>query len=85
MIVYFSVTEVEELFTTFDYKNMLTAVNTYFQEEAKSQGIDVTSTSYYNPAENKGVIVYGCYDDYIYLRNLQHAYGNDFVTIKFNN
>jgi len=85
MIIYFSVTEVEELFTTFDYKNLITAVNTYFQEEAKAQGISITSTSYYNPAENKGVILYDYCNEYIYMRNLKHAYGNDFVTITFNN
>uniref|UniRef100_A0A6C0F571 Uncharacterized protein n=1 Tax=viral metagenome TaxID=1070528 RepID=A0A6C0F571_9ZZZZ len=84
MYMYFSVTEVEELFTTFDYKNLLTAVNTHFKEEARAQGIEVTSTAYYNPGENKGVIVYAYCNEYVYVNNLQHAYGNDFVTIKFN-
>ena len=84
MIIYFSITEVQELFTTFDYKNLIQAVNTHFQEETKKFSIDVTSTTYYNPAENKGVIVYDYCNEYVYVSNLQHAYGNDFVTIKFN-
>jgi hypothetical protein len=83
MIVTFTVTEVEELFTTYDYKQLLKAVNDHFQVESKYQGNDVKSTAYYNPETNTGVIICDHTDSYIYLPDLQHAYGSDFVTVKF--
>ncbi len=83
MIVTFSVSEVTELFTTYDYKQLLKAVNDHFQTESKYQGNDMTSTAYYNPEQNKGIIICEYTSSYIYLPDLQHAYGSDFVTVKF--
>ena len=86
MNVRFSVTEVQELFTTFDYKQLIKAVEAHFNESAKFQGVHVSGViAFYNPERNEGIIHFDNTYDYIYLDKLQHAYGNDFVTIKFNN
>ena len=83
MVIHFSVTEVAELFTTYDYKQLITAVEDHFNESAKIQGITTTGTAYYNPGRNDGVVEFHDTSDYIYLQDLQLAYGVDFITVKF--
>jgi len=84
MIVHFSVTEVAELFTTYDYKRLIKAVEDHFNESAKNQCVDTSGViAYYNPERNQGVIHFDDTYDYVYLESLQLAYGIDFITIKF--
>jgi hypothetical protein len=84
MIAHFSVSEVEELFTTYDYKRLIKAVEEHFNECAKNQGLHTTATkAYYNPEENEGIVCFEDTYEYIYLEPLQLAYGIDFITIKF--
>jgi hypothetical protein len=78
MFIYFSVTEVDELFTTYDYKQLLTAVENHLTDSVKHSG-----KAFYNPGKNEGVLHIGSTDEYIYLQDLQYAYGNEFVTVKF--
>jgi len=84
MIVHFSVTEVAELFTTYDYKRLIKAVEDHFNESAKNQGVYTSGVvAYYNPEQNEGVVCFQDIYEYVYLEPLQLAYGIDFITIKF--
>ncbi len=84
MIVQFSVAEVAELFTTYDYKRLVTEVEKHFVESAKYQNVYTTGVvAYYNPERNEGVILFNDTYDYVYLESLQLAYGIDFITVKF--
>lgn len=81
--MYFSVSEITELFTTYDYKQLINAVEDHFNQSAKHQGFGVNCQAYYNPEANQGIVVYPDMYDYVYLPDLQLAYGVDFITIKF--
>jgi len=86
MYIFFSVTEVEELFTTYDYKQLIKAVEAHVNDCAKSQNVRVLGVmAYYNPESNKGVVHID--DSYrsVYVPPLQHAYGSEDVTVKFSN
>jgi len=83
MIVTFSVSEVKELFTTYDYKQLIKAVEKHFNENAEYQGVHVTTTAYYNPEQNEGILLAPNVNEYVYVSDLQIAYGSDFITVKF--
>jgi hypothetical protein len=79
--MYFSVTEIPELFTTYDYKRLINTVEDHFNESSKQQGFDVSCRAYYNPEANQGVLIYP--DVSVYLQDIQIGYGVDFITVKF--
>lgn len=80
----FSVDEVPELFTVYDYKQLIKAVEAHFNESAKYQDVVVNGVvAYYNPELNQGIIYQRDDYEYIFLEPLQLAYGTDFITIKF--
>jgi hypothetical protein len=80
----FSVDEVPELFTVYDYKQLIKAVEAHFNESAKYQDVVVNGVvAYYNPELNQGIIHQRDDYEYIFLEPLQLAYGTDFITIKF--
>jgi hypothetical protein len=80
----FSVDEVPELFTVYDYKQLIKAVEAHFNESAKYQDVVVNGVvAYYNPELNQGIIHQRDDYEYILLEPLQLAYGTDFITIKF--
>jgi hypothetical protein len=83
MIITFSVSEVKELFTTYDYKQLIKAVENHFNENAEYQGVHVTTTAYYNPERNEGILLVPNVNEYIYVTDLEVAYGSDFITVKF--
>ena len=83
MIITFSVSEVKELFTTYDYKQLIKAVENHFNENAEYQGVHVTPTAYYNPERNEGILLVPNVNEYIYVTDLEVAYGSDFITVKF--
>ena len=84
MIAHFSVAEVAELFTTYDYKRLIKAVEEHFNECAKLQGLHTAAIkAYYNPEENEGIVSFEDTYEYMYIQPLQLAYGIDFITVKF--
>jgi|UniRef100_A0A6C0B334 hypothetical protein len=84
MYIFFSVTEVEELFTTYDYKQLIKAVEAHVNECAKSQNVRASGVmAYYNPQSNQGVVHIDETYRSVYVPPIQHAYGTDFITIKF--
>jgi hypothetical protein len=83
MIVKFTVSEFKDLFTTSDYKHLIKAVEDHFNENASYQGVETKVVAYYNPGKNEGVVIVKNINEYIYVENLEVAYGTDFITVKF--
>ena len=86
MYIFFSVTEVEELFTTYDYKQLIKAVEAHVNECAKSQNVRASGVmAYYNPQSNQGVVHIDESYRSVYVPPIQHAYGSEEVTVKLSN
>lgn len=84
MYIFFSVVEVPELFTVYDYKQLIKAVEAHFNESAKYQDVVTNGVvAYYNPELNQGMLYHRDTYDYVFLQPLELAYGTDFITVKF--
>jgi len=81
----FNISEVRELFTVFDYKRLLTAVEDHIRKEYTLLGIHIGNLRvYYNPEQNQGIAVFIDASGDCYVCDMEFPYGNDFITVKFN-
>jgi hypothetical protein len=77
--------EIPELFTVYDYKQLLKHVEQHFKQECELQFINPYKIeTFYNPEMNEGLIRYSQDEFYeLDIRKTEMIYGNDFVTINF--
>jgi len=75
----------KELFTVFDYKNLLTQVDAHIHKEYELLGIEIGYLRvYFNPEHNAGIAVFIDTKGDCAICNMDFAYGNDFITVQFN-
>jgi hypothetical protein len=87
MLLYFHVNEKPELFTVFDYKQLLTIVKKHFIDECELQLCEPYDVEvFFNPEENCGIIRYRLDTNIpIFIRKTEMNYSIDFITITFAN
>ena len=84
-MIYFSILETPELFTTYDYKQLIAHVKEHAITQSKNQLCPLKHVeAYYSPADNKGVvfIVPEVYYPYQFQKT-EFSYGTDHLTITF--
>ena len=85
MLLYFRMFEIPELFTVYDYKQLLKHIEEHFKQECEVQFIKPYNIeTFYNPEMNEGLIRY--FKDemhHVDIRKTEMNYGNDFVSIQF--
>jgi hypothetical protein len=82
MLIFFSVETTgssDDLFTVFDYKRLLSAVEGHVKTELNS----TRATAYYNPESNKGCVIIYTNQDCSYLQELDFPNGSNILTVKF--
>ena len=87
-MITFTIKEEAELFTTFDYKQLMKAVETHVIKLYEDYVVPDTIIAYYNPAQNKGCVTFVVLSmDYplFDIPTMEFAYGTDFLTVVFNN
>jgi hypothetical protein len=81
----FNVSECKELFTVYDYKNLLKAVEEHIRKEYAWANIEIGDLRvYYNPEHNQGVVCYSNTFEECQISHMEFPYGNDFITVEFN-
>jgi len=84
-MIYFSILETPELFTTYDYKQLIDHVKQHAIAESEIQLRPLNYVeAYYSPAENKGVVL--VFPQYLYpyqFQKTEFSYGTDHLTITF--
>lgn len=81
----FHISEVRELFTVFDYKALLVAVEEHFRSQYALAGIDIGLLRvYYNPEQAEGIGLFIDTSEHCIICDMEFAYGTDFVTVQFN-
>jgi hypothetical protein len=85
MIIHFNISDAIDLFAIHDYKELLKQVSKHFVESCSKQGINIRShVSYYNPAENAGILEYfSNYEYEIQIPIMDFGNGNNWLEIKF--
>jgi hypothetical protein len=83
MYIEFQIKEQIELFTTFDYNNVLSAIVEHIVECCNKVNIDIPNIRpYFNPKLNKGVVHYDSLE-LIYIEDMHYGIGNDVITVVF--
>ena len=86
MFIHFHIKEGIELFTTYEYKQLLEKLEKHFVDENKKQGIQVAfAKAYFNPCKNDGSLEYefiNC-DEQPYIPDYDFPNGNDILTVMF--
>ena len=84
-MIYFTILETPELFTTYDYKQLIAHVKQHAISESKIQLCPLLRVeAYYSPAENKGVVLVFPEQYYPYhFEKTEFSYGTDYLTITF--
>lgn len=85
MAVRFRIKEVLELFTTYEYKELLRTVEDYLEEQLLEKKVGFAEImAFYNPARNEGVALYSYEPDtYVEFPNLDFPIANECVTVEF--
>ena len=86
MLLHFKIKERIELCTTFEYKEILKNAHDFFVDESTKQGLAIQRLkTYYNPAENEGVIDYEYVnsEEPAELPHMDFPMANDYITIVF--
>jgi len=84
-MIYFTILETPELFTTYDYKQLIAHVKEHAISESEIQLRALTHVeAYYSPAENKGVLLVFPKQNYPFqFQKTEFSYGTDHLTITF--
>jgi len=85
--MFFTLSENEELFTTYDYKRLLTEVETHFRLQVLAHELrPVTVCAFFNPEQGRGCVTFDTIETNptVIVSDLDFANGNDILTVFFD-
>ena len=85
--MFFTLADSDELFTTYDYKRLLTRVEEHFRLQLIAQDVrPVMVSAFFNPEQSKGCVVFDVLDTdpSIMIKDLDFSNGNDILTVFFD-